>query len=86
MEEGDEELAGGRSQLVWLGRHPRPGVEPLREPPVQLGDVRPDAGPRVGVGRVDRLDRHAGRGEQPLDVLHRGHQPVLLPTVEWREQ
>ena len=40
--------------------------------------VPANAGPRIGVCRVDRPDLHEGGGEQSLDVAHRGDKSIAL--------
>ena len=85
-EGGEQEQPGGRGHLV-VGGGDAPGrVESVLEAARQFGGIGPDRLPGVRVPGVTRDDLDRGGRQQPLDLGHRGHQPVPLPGAERLEE
>ena len=83
--QGDEEHAARRPSSA-SRREARRGIEAGLEPPVELGVVLPQAVLGSGAGRIDDDDLHQRRRQQPLDLGHRGDEPLALRLAQRLEQ
>nr|WP_248002587.1 hypothetical protein [Streptomyces sp. RPA4-2] len=80
----DEESTRVPGHLV--GPYEGGGVEPFREPLVDVGGVRGEAVARVAGGAVDGLDGDGRQPQQPLGGADGGGEFVAPPLVESAEQ
>ena len=82
----DEEHAGRRAQLVGIRGDAQRRIEARVEARAELGEVRIDATSRIGFVGIGRGDLDQARGQQALDVAHRGDEARLLMRVERFEE
>jgi hypothetical protein len=74
------------AQLVRLGAHAARRIERRLGAAIELGEVRAQAQPRVRMGRVHGVISTMAAREQPLDLAHRGDEPVPLGRGERVEE
>ena len=77
-----QQQPGGRLQLVDRRGDADGRIEAVLEALAQLGEVLLDAPARVGAGRIGDGDRDQRGSHQPLDLVHRRHQPRALRLLE----
>ena len=79
---GHQERSGRGPKLVGLGRRSLRRIERDVRPPVEFGEIRTQAPPRVGLRRIDRAKLDHRRGDQPLDREHRDDELGAVTVIQ----
>jgi hypothetical protein len=86
VQAGDEELPGGRADLIGPCGHADCRVKRPARTAVELFGVTLQSEPRILVLRVGRDDLDHGDGQQAFNLAHRCDQPILLGSVQGLQQ
>src|SRR5207244_8083255 len=78
IEACEEEVAAGRRQFVWIRRNGLPRLKAMLEPVLKLPKVSLQRRPRTRRAGVGQDNLNGGRAHEPLDLLHRGDEPLAL--------